>query len=225
MGNHTQAGRISGVYTGPPAPPAPPGPPPTPVPIPRACQPPHDTYPFCDPKLPMEDRISNLISLIELEEIPPMLTARESPGGDIPRLGVPEYDWGVNAVHGVQTRCGYLKLANGTTVYNCPTSFPCPNALGAAWNMTNVKTMAQVIATELRSLWLQGVGENHGNNLPHAGLDVWSPNINNAGERRSACAEVEGDTKRGSGANGRSIGDCGSRCGQWMRSSAIARPL
>eukprot|EP00493_Phyllostaurus_siculus_P027995 UN28343 len=31
---------------------------------------------------------------------------------------------------------------------------------------------------ELRALWLEGVGENHLNNLPHLGLDCWSPNIN-----------------------------------------------
>ena len=31
---------------------------------------------------------------------------------------------------------------------------------------------------ELRALWLEGVGENHPNNLPHLGLDCWSPNIN-----------------------------------------------
>ena len=37
--------------------------------------------------------------------------------------------------------------------------------------------MAAVIGIELRSLWLQGVGENHNNNLPHIGLNCWSPNI------------------------------------------------
>jgi beta-D-xylosidase 4 len=34
-----------------------------------------------------------------------------------------------------------------------------------------------VIGLELRALWLQGVGENHDSNLPHIGLDCWSPNI------------------------------------------------
>jgi hypothetical protein len=30
--------------------------------------------------------------------------------------------------------------------------------------------MGRVIGIELRSLWLQGVGENHGSNLPHLGM-------------------------------------------------------
>lgn len=78
-------------------------------------------------------------------------------------------------MHGVGSRCGYK---NNGTEYNCPTSFSMPNALGASFNMSLVHDMAAVIGVELRSLWLQGVGENHGNNLPHLGLDCWSPNIN-----------------------------------------------
>ena len=35
-----------------------------------------------------------------------------------------------------------------------------------------------IIGLELRSLWLQNVGEDHQSNLPHIGLDCWSPNIN-----------------------------------------------
>jgi hypothetical protein len=97
LGNHSSPNRVSGVYTGPPRPIPPP---PTPVPIARACVAPHDKYPFCDTSLSMEDRITNLISLIELDEIPPLLTARESPRGNISRIGLPEYDWGMNAIHG-----------------------------------------------------------------------------------------------------------------------------
>jgi hypothetical protein len=37
--------------------------------------------------------------------------------------------------------------------------------------------MGKVIGVELRSLWLQNVGENHASNLPHIGLDCWSPNL------------------------------------------------
>jgi beta-glucosidase-like glycosyl hydrolase len=38
--------------------------------------------------------------------------------------------------------------------------------------------MGKVIGTELRSLWLQGIGENHApTELPHIGLDCWSPNV------------------------------------------------
>ena len=78
--------------------------------------------------------------------------------------------WLGNCIHGVQSRCG----SNFT---KCPTSFPDPNALGSSFNRSVWKGMGAVIGTELRSLWLQGVGEDHDSNLPHIGLDCWSPNV------------------------------------------------
>ena len=141
---------------------------PTPT-IPRACAPPHDTYDFCDPKLPLQARIDDLLSLLTLEEKPTLLIARNSPRGNVSRLGVPEYDWGGNCIHGVQSRCA----DDG----RCPTSFPNPNSLGASFNRSVWRSMGEVIGVELRSLWLQGVGENHASDLPHIGLDCWSPNI------------------------------------------------
>ena len=68
----------------------------------RACLPPHDKYPFCNVSQPIDARVHNLISLLNDEEKPPLLTAREggggSPGppGNVSRLGLPEYDWGVS---------------------------------------------------------------------------------------------------------------------------------
>lgn len=65
----------------------------------RACLPPHDIYPFCNTSLSLEDRVKNLIELLQDDEKPPLLTAREggggSPGppGNVSRIGLPEYDW------------------------------------------------------------------------------------------------------------------------------------
>jgi hypothetical protein len=135
----------------------------------RACHlPGHTTYDFCNTSLSINARVANLISLLKPEEKAPLLTARESPLGAIPRLGLPEYDWGTNCIHGAQSRCGS----------KCPTSFPNPNAQGAAWNRSLWRDMAQVTGVELRALWLADLGENHVDNLPHLGLDCWSPNIN-----------------------------------------------
>jgi len=39
-------------------------------------------------------------------------------------------------------------------------------------------THTHLQCSELRALWLEGLGENHKNNLPHIGLDCWSPTIN-----------------------------------------------
>eukprot|EP00521_Asterionellopsis_glacialis_P006973 CAMPEP_0195289138 /NCGR_PEP_ID=MMETSP0707-20130614/5540_1 /TAXON_ID=33640 /ORGANISM="Asterionellopsis glacialis, Strain CCMP134" /LENGTH=955 /DNA_ID=CAMNT_0040349109 /DNA_START=132 /DNA_END=2999 /DNA_ORIENTATION=+ len=137
--------------------------------IPRACAPPHADHEFCDATLPLDVRLNKLIDQLTLEEKTILLVARESPQGNISRLGIPEYDWGGNCVHGVQSRC--------TDDGKCPTSFPNPNTLGATFNSTVWKSMGSVIGLELRALWLQGVGENHDSNLPHMGLDCWSPNV------------------------------------------------
>jgi hypothetical protein len=58
--------------------------------IPRACVPPHDHYPFCNASLPLSDRLDDLIGHLTLDEKPFLLTARESPKGNISRLGIPE---------------------------------------------------------------------------------------------------------------------------------------
>ena len=59
--------------------------------IPRACSTPTtDKFPFCDTSLSVDDRVANLISLLTNEEKPPLLTARESPKGGVPRIGLPE---------------------------------------------------------------------------------------------------------------------------------------
>ena len=137
--------------------------------IDRACVAPHDKYDFCDATLPLNKRVDDLISRLTLDEKPTLLIARNSPNGNVSRLGIPEYDWGGNCIHGVQSRCS----PDG----RCPTSFPNPNALGASFNKSAWRGMGEVIGLELRSLWLQGIGENHDSNLPHIGLDCWSPNI------------------------------------------------
>ena len=38
--------------------------------------------------------------------------------------------------------------------------------------------LGKITGVEPRSLWLQGIGENHApTELPHIGLDCWSPNV------------------------------------------------
>ena len=75
---------------------------------------------------------------------------------------------GTNCIHGVQSRCGS----------DCASLFPEPNCLGSTFNKTLISNISAAIGLELRALWLQGIGENHASNLPHLGLDCWSPTIN-----------------------------------------------
>eukprot|EP00051_Salpingoeca_urceolata_P030149 m.492197 g.492197 ORF g.492197 m.492197 type:complete len:824 (+) comp31802_c0_seq1:8-2479(+) len=118
------------------------------------------SLPFCDTKLPLKDRVNDLVARVKLDDIPLELTARESDA--VSYLGIPSYYWGTNAIHGMQnTQC----LKNG----QCPTSFPAPCALSASWNMSLVRDMGAVIGQELRAYY---------NAKVHNSLDTWSPTIN-----------------------------------------------
>jgi beta-glucosidase-like glycosyl hydrolase len=142
---------------------------------------------WCNTSKTIDDRVDALVAEIELSEIPALLTAREGgggspgPSGAIKRLGLPEYDWGVNCIHGVQTTC--INNTRGDLV--CPTSFPNPNALGAGFNSSMWREMGKIIGYELRALWINGATEaSSWSGQPHAGLDCWSPNINIARDPR-----------------------------------------
>ncbi|KAF1778483.1 Glycoside hydrolase family 3 [Phytophthora cactorum] len=73
--------------------------------------------PFCDPSLSTYLRVEDLLSRLPLQEKATLLTARATPRGNMSSIGLPEYNWGANCVHGVQSTCGT----------NCPTSFRIPS--------------------------------------------------------------------------------------------------
>ncbi|KAE9027940.1 hypothetical protein PR003_g2943, partial [Phytophthora rubi] len=80
--------------------------------IPRACVGRADQeLPFCNTSLSTADRVEDLLSRLPLQEKATLLTARASPRGSVSSIGLPEYNWGANCVHGVQSTCGT----------NCPT--------------------------------------------------------------------------------------------------------
>ncbi len=117
-------------------------------------------FPFCDRTQTPDARADDLARRISIDEAGAQLTARQSP--EVSRLGVPSYYWGTNAIHGIQnTYC----LPDG----QCPTSFPAPCGLAAAFNMSIVEGMGRVIGTELRAYY---------NEQAHNSLDTWSPTIN-----------------------------------------------
>jgi beta-glucosidase-like glycosyl hydrolase len=79
-----------------------------------------------------------------------------------PHIALPFRHRGTNAIHGIQnTVC----LPNG----QCPTSFPAPCGLAAAFNTSVVRGMGAVIGDELRAYF---------NAQFHDSLDTWSPTIN-----------------------------------------------
>ena len=103
----------------------------------RACQGAFASLPYCDTTKPLDDRVNDFIARLWASPnaatiIPPQLTARHGGGGSpgptdaVPELGLPEFDWGLNCIHGVQSSC----VEDGAGVH-CPTSFMVRS--GAGW--------------------------------------------------------------------------------------------
>jgi len=98
------------------------------------------TYAFRDPKLPIETRIDNLLSLMTLEEKIGCLGTNTG----VPRLGVPNIGWS-EGIHGVvqrETRNNHLPVTT--------TQFPQAKGLGESWDPELVRQAAGVEGYEAR---------------------------------------------------------------------------
>ena len=117
-------------------------------------------FPFQDPCLPIEQRVNDIVNRMTLEEkASQMLDVAPA----IDRLGVPEYNWWNECLHGV-ARAGSA------------TSFPQAIGLAATWNPDLIHQMADVISTEARAKFNQSI--QNGQRGRYQGLTMWSPNIN-----------------------------------------------
>ena len=117
--------------------------------------------PFRDPKLPIKERVNDLVSRLTLEEKTAQMV-HTAPA--IPRLGIPAYNWWSEGLHGA-AREGYA------------TVFPQAIGLAATFDPDLLKKEADVIATEFRVKYDARVREKGYSDWYH-GLTVWSPNIN-----------------------------------------------
>ncbi len=81
----------------------------------------------------------------------------------IPRLGIPEYNWWNEGLHGV-ARNGFA------------TVFPQAIAIASTWDPKLVQDVGDVISTEARGKHNEAVKQNHFGR--YSGLTYWSPNIN-----------------------------------------------
>lgn len=161
-----------------PLPPPPVGPP---LPVGKSCtQPGSEAFGFCNTSWTLEERVQDLVSRVTLPEIASNLMARSSQA--IPRLGINEFYWGTNAIHGVVGAPCFTNIPINAT-YNrsfaCATSFPDGAAMSATWNKTAWRVMGATTAKELRAVtnayWsLQS--------SPGGGLSSWGPTINLAGK-------------------------------------------
>jgi beta-glucosidase len=116
--------------------------------------------PYLNPNLPLEQRVDDLISRMTLEEkVSQMMNAAPA----IPRLGIPEYDWWNEALHGV----AFSGVA---------TVFPQAIGLGATFDPPLVNRVGTVISDEARAKYHDA--QRRGNYNRFYGLTFWSPNIN-----------------------------------------------
>lgn len=117
-------------------------------------------FPFNNPQLPAETRISDLVSRLTVEE-KASLMLYNSPA--IPRLGIEEYNWWNECLHGV-ARAGKA------------TVFPQAIGLAATFDDDLAFRVATAISDEARAKHHEAI--RMGNRGQYTGLTFWTPNIN-----------------------------------------------
>jgi beta-glucosidase len=120
-----------------------------------------ENAPFRNPDLPIAKRVDDLVSRMTLEE---KVSQMVHTAAAIPRLGIPEYNWWSEGLHGA-AREGYA------------TVFPQAIGLAASFDPDLLHKEADVIGTEFRAKYYARVKEKGYSDWFH-GLTVWSPNIN-----------------------------------------------
>ncbi len=110
--------------------------------------------------LSYEERVNDLVSRMTLEERAAQLLYT-APA--IPRLGVPEYNWWNEALHGV-ARAGYA------------TVFPQSITIANSWDEELMHDVANAISDEARAKYHEFI--RRGEPGIYHGLTFWSPNIN-----------------------------------------------
>jgi beta-glucosidase len=107
-----------------------------------------------------EARINELISKMTLEEKVSQLSYTSAA---VPRLGIPEYNWWNECLHGV-ARAGIA------------TVFPQAIALAATFDEDFIEKVADAISDEARAKYNEAIKQ--GNRGQYWGLTFWTPNIN-----------------------------------------------
>jgi beta-glucosidase len=115
-----------------------------------------------DSEQPLDTRVRDLISRMSLAEKVQQMR-NDTPA--IPRLGIPDYDYWSEALHGV--------ARNGIA-----TVFPQAIGMAATWDAPLIHDEANVIATEGRAKYNEYTRTHNGSSKNCTGLTFWSPNIN-----------------------------------------------
>src|SRR5215831_8627178 len=102
---------------------------------------------FRNPKVPLQERVDDLVGRLTLEEkVAQMMHTAPA----ITRLGIPAYNWWNEGLHGV-ARAGVA------------TVFPQAIGLAATWDTDLMFNVADVISTEARAKYNEAIrNDNHG---------------------------------------------------------------
>src|SRR6185312_13423334 len=117
--------------------------------------------PYKNPSLPLEERVDDLVSRMTLEE---KVSQLGHTADAVPRLGIPEYNWWNEGLHGV-ARAGVA------------TVFPQAIGMAATFDEPLMHQIGDTISTEFRAKYVADVAKD-GSTEWYKGLTVWSPNIN-----------------------------------------------
>lgn len=132
---------------------------------------------FQNPALPTEERISDLLSLMTIEEKISCLGTKP----DVPRLGI-KGSGHVEGLHGLAL--GGPAHWGGTMAFIPTTQFPQAVGLGETWDPELLQKAAHVEAEEARYTFQSEAFNGSGNRLPHSGIVVRAPNSDLARDPR-----------------------------------------
>ncbi len=116
---------------------------------------------YKNPQLPFDERVNDLVSRMTLEE---KISQLGHTADAVPRLGIPEYNWWNEGLHGV------ARAGNATV-------FPQAISLAATFDEPLMHQIGDVISTEFRAKYAADMHKD-GSTDWYKGLTVWSPNIN-----------------------------------------------
>src|SRR5664279_2588885 len=123
------------------------------------------TYPFRNPGLGLNARVGDLLGRLTLDEKISMLH-QYAPA--IPRLGIPMFKTGTEALHGVAWSTDYNN--NGNVVTANGTVFPQAVGLASTWDPALIQQVGSAVGDEARGF--------NAENPVVWGLNLWAPVVN-----------------------------------------------
>ena len=126
--------------------------------------------PFCDMSCRTQPASTTTSGRVPLAAKAAMMVNEAAPFDE---LHIPAYQWGSEGLHGPLQPC---VCTPDNRTCKCPTSFPCPSALGAAFNDSLYFLIGQADGREARAI--NNLRDHATQNVYGDGIDYWSPTIN-----------------------------------------------